>query len=272
MKVFIIDVAKCNGCYNCQIACKDEHVDNDWSPYAKPQPETGHFWMKMQEKTLGSVPKVRVSYTPTPCMHCDKAKCMEAGHGAVYKRHDGLVVIDPEKAQGNRALVDSCPYGAIYWNDELKLAQKCTGCAHLIDAGKPPRCVEACCTDALLFGEEEEFKDLLSRAEVLLPESGSNPRVHYLNLPKHFVAGEVWDPQLDEDLEDVQVTLTAKVSGRILSTKTDDFGDFWFNNLPDGNYALKVEKEGYIPFEIKDIQVSKSINLGDIPLKSIPEH
>ncbi|WP_243131241.1 hypothetical protein [Desulfitobacterium sp. LBE] len=66
MKVFVIDVARCNGCYTCQIVCKDEHVDNDWAPIARPQPETGHFWMKMKEKTVGSVPKVQVQYTPTP--------------------------------------------------------------------------------------------------------------------------------------------------------------------------------------------------------------
>ena len=37
-KVFVFDAAKCNGCRNCQIACKDEHVDNEWAPWAKPQP------------------------------------------------------------------------------------------------------------------------------------------------------------------------------------------------------------------------------------------
>ena len=36
MKVFVIDVAICNGCYNCQIACKDEHVGNDWTPMPNP--------------------------------------------------------------------------------------------------------------------------------------------------------------------------------------------------------------------------------------------
>ena len=46
MKVFVIDVGICNGCYSCQIACKDEHVGNDWTPYAKPQPDTGQFWLK----------------------------------------------------------------------------------------------------------------------------------------------------------------------------------------------------------------------------------
>lgn len=268
MKVFIIDIAKCNGCYCCQIACKDEHVENDWTPYAKPQPETGHFWMKMQEKTLGSVPKVRVTYTPTPCMHCDNAKCIEAGNGSVYKRNDGLVLIDPEKALGDRTLVDSCPYGAIYWNEELKLAQKCTGCAHLIDEGKPPRCVEACCTDALLFGEEEDFRELISKAEVMLPESGNKPRVYYVNLPKNFVAGEVWDPAIDEIIENAAITLTNNKTNQLLETKSDDFGDFWFNKLPDGNYSVKVEKDGYDAFEIKDLQVNDSINVGDIALKA----
>ena len=41
MKAFVIDVGRCNGCYSCQIVCKDEHVGNDWTPYAKPQPDTG---------------------------------------------------------------------------------------------------------------------------------------------------------------------------------------------------------------------------------------
>ncbi|TWH56918.1 LOW QUALITY PROTEIN: Fe-S-cluster-containing dehydrogenase component [Desulfitobacterium sp. LBE] len=268
MKVFVIDVARCNGCYTCQIVCKDEHVDNDWAPIARPQPETGHFWMKMKEKTVGSVPKVQVQYTPTPCMHCDDAPCIKAGNGSVYKRTDGLVVIDPEKAQGDRTLVDSCPYGAIYWNDKLGLAQKCTGCAHLIDEGKPPRCAEACATDALKFGEEEDFKDLIAKAEVMLPESGTKPRVYYVNLPKKFVAGEVWDPKQDICIEDAAVTLIDKQTNKALTAKTDDFGDFWFKGLIGENYSLKIEKEGYYPFEMADIKAGDSINVGDIALKS----
>ena len=35
-KVFVIDVARCSGCHNCQLACKDEHCENDWRPYAAP--------------------------------------------------------------------------------------------------------------------------------------------------------------------------------------------------------------------------------------------
>ncbi|WP_102378715.1 4Fe-4S dicluster domain-containing protein [Raoultibacter timonensis] len=126
-KVFVYDHAKCNGCRNCQIACKDEHVDNAWPPYAEPQPDTGQFWCRIEEEVRGSVPKVKVSYTLRMCQHCDSAPCMDAAPGAVYKRDDGLVVVDPGKAKGMRGLVDACPYGAIFYNEELDIPQKCTG-------------------------------------------------------------------------------------------------------------------------------------------------
>ena len=65
-KVFVIDVGICNGCYSCQIACKDEHVGNDWAPIAKSQPNTGHFWMFLEEHIRGTVPKVKMHYIPKP--------------------------------------------------------------------------------------------------------------------------------------------------------------------------------------------------------------
>ena len=71
MKVFLFDSEKCNGCMNCMFACKDEHCDNDWSPIAKPQPDTGQFWNKVEQKVRGQVPKVRVSYVLHMCQHCD---------------------------------------------------------------------------------------------------------------------------------------------------------------------------------------------------------
>ena len=38
-KAFVLDIAKCSGCYCCQLACKDEHCNNDFTPIAKPQPD-----------------------------------------------------------------------------------------------------------------------------------------------------------------------------------------------------------------------------------------
>ena len=122
-KVFVFDAAKCNGCRNCQIACKDEHVDSDWSPWSRPQPDTGHFWCRIEERVRGQVPKVRVSYVMHRCQHCENAPCMAAAPEAVYRREDGLVIVDPEKAAGRRDLVEACPYGAIFWNGELGIPQ-----------------------------------------------------------------------------------------------------------------------------------------------------
>jgi tetrathionate reductase subunit B len=71
MNTFIIDVSICNGCCCCQIACKDEHVGNDWIPYAnKPQPDTRQFWLKMNKFIRGMVPKIKMNYIPVLCMHC----------------------------------------------------------------------------------------------------------------------------------------------------------------------------------------------------------
>ncbi|UWG97235.1 carboxypeptidase regulatory-like domain-containing protein [Dehalobacter sp. DCM] len=270
MKVFVIDVARCNGCYGCQLVCKDEHVDNDWSPIAKPQPDMGHFWMKVSETVHGSVPKVNVAYFPRLCMHCDDPACLRHDDsGAVYKRADGLVIIDPAKAKGKKALTDVCPYGAIYWNDALEVPQKCTGCAHLVDEGELPRCVDACATEAIKFGEEEDFRDLIAQAEVIQPELGLKPRVYYLNLPKLFVAGVLYDPQVNEIIENAEITLTDLSSKTNWTTKSDDFGDFWFRRLDSGQYSLMIQADGYKSYEITAINLDKSVNIGAIPMEKL---
>jgi tetrathionate reductase subunit B len=269
MKVFIIDVGICNGCYSCQVACKDEHVGNDWSPYAKPQPDAGQFWLHLTEHIQGTVPKVKMHYVPMLCMHCDDAPCVRAcPSGAIAKRDDGLVLIDPEKCTGSRLCVDACPYGAIYFNDGLNIAQKCTGCAHLLDSGewRVPRCVDSCPTGALRFGEEEDFKDLIAGAEVLKPERGTRPRVYYLNIPGRFVAGTVYDPVEKEVVIGAACTLTGNDETR--TGATDAFGDFWFRDLPDGKYQLAIEAAGFKKklFDAVDV-AGNSVNLGDIAME-----
>ncbi len=268
MKALVIDISKCNGCYNCQIACKDEHVGNDWTPYAKPQPDTGQFWMKVTDIVRGTVPKVKISYMHDMCQHCDDAPCIPACvEKAIYKRDDGIVIVDPEKCNGMRNCIDACPYGVIYFNWDLNIAQKCTMCAHLLDKGwKEPRCVEVCPTGALNFGEEEDLKDLISKADVLHPEFKAKPRVYYIGLPKRFVAGAVYDPEEDECIEGATATLTDSETGEKFTTKTDSFGDFWLKKLQVGTYSLIIEKEGYSRKEIESISTEKDVNLGDIKL------
>jgi tetrathionate reductase subunit B len=270
-KVFVIDVGKCNGCHSCQIVCKDEHVANDWTPIAKPQPDTGQFWLKLTERVRGSVPKVKSAYRPHLCMHCDEAPCMEACSvkDALYKREDGLVIIDPVKCTGCKNCVDACPYNVIYFNENLNIAQKCTGCAHLLDSGwKEPRCADACPTLAIRFMDEGEAKELISKSEVWQPELKNKvkPRVYYMNLPKKFIAGTVYDPVEKEVIIDATCTLKDISGGKEYTAKTDTYGDFWFENLKDGEFKLEIKCGSKVKSFGGLNTVEKDINLGDIPL------
>jgi Fe-S-cluster-containing dehydrogenase component len=248
----IMDVTKCNGCYNCFLACKDEHCGNDFLPYSLSQPQTGHFWMKIIEKERGQYPKVKVAYTAVPCMHCENATCVKiAQDGAIYKREDGIVIIDPVKAKDQKQLLSTCPYRVIYWNEEKKLPQKCTLCAHLLDQGwKEPRCVEACPTGALIFGDLDDPNSEIARlvasgkTEVLHPEYGLGDKVRYIGLPKRFIAGSVVYGDRDECGEGAKVTLEGEGDKR--SILANNYGDFEFEGLAaDKTYTVKIEAPGY---------------------------
>ena len=267
-KAIIVDVARCSGCFNCQLACKDEHAGNDWTPYAKPQPDIGQFWCKLNEQVQGSIPKVKIHYIAELCNHCDKPSCIPAcENDAIYKREDGFVIIDPEKCVGCGKCAEACPYGSVYRNEKLGICQKCTGCAHLLDNGTAvPRCVEACPTDALIFGEEEELKELLQGASVRNAELGCAPQVYYRNVPGQFVAGTVYDPEEEEVIEGARCRLQS--GGKTWILDTDDFGDFWFKDLPEGRFSLVITAKGYKDINIEDIStLDNCASLGDIPME-----
>jgi Fe-S-cluster-containing dehydrogenase component len=266
MKVFVLDIDKCNGCFNCQIACKDEHCSQPWLPYADAQPERDHFWLKVIQKERGQVPVVRVSYIPTLCNHCADAPCLVAGDDAVYRREDGLVLIDPVKAKGRTDIVASCPIGAIYYNEERDIPQKCTGCAHLLDNGwEVPRCVDACATKALRYVEESEVD--LSQATTLDELQGLGAKVYYYNYPKRFLAGAVIDFEKDEVVIGADVALLDEDSV-IAEVKTDYLGDFIFKQIEAKSYTVKVTAPGYEELILTGDVTEKDISLGDRGIKA----
>jgi Fe-S-cluster-containing dehydrogenase component len=268
----VIDVDRCIGCYSCFLACRDEHVGNDHRPISLGQPHVGQNWIKVREEERGSFPKVKVSHIPLPCLHCAEASCVSAApDGAVYRRADGIVLIDPEKALGQRGIVASCPYGVIFWNEAQNIAQKCTLCAHLLDDGwKEPRCVEACPTRALIFGDSSDLDSDLSKLrstntpEDLHSEYGMKPLVSYLGLPRRFVAGEiVLADKANLAAQDVIVTLHR--DRQVLTTVTDNYGDFEFDGIDaDAEYSLRIEHPGYQACELR--LTRNDLNVGTILL------
>ena len=106
----IIDIDRCLDCNNCTLACKDEHVDNSWPGYAIGQPRHGQRWIDVERTERGQFPLIDVAYRPVLCMHCEDAPCVTASGGAIKRREDGIVLIDPVKSKGRLDLVESCPY------------------------------------------------------------------------------------------------------------------------------------------------------------------
>jgi tetrathionate reductase subunit B len=211
----LIEVDRCIGCDLCLKACKDEYVGNSYLPYSEAQPQVsygygqngtfgwpdtpstltpwvtrGHLWMNVFEQTSGKYPDVKTRYAPLPCVHCDDPPCEKsATNNAIYTVDNGIVIIDPEKSSNQNQIVESCPYGVIYWNNEKAIPQKCTFCAHLVEKGMQPRCVEACPLTVITFGDIEDPNSDISKkitstgAKPFHPEYGTKPKVYYVGLP-----------------------------------------------------------------------------------------
>jgi Fe-S-cluster-containing dehydrogenase component len=269
----VMDLARCHDCNNCFLACKDEFVGNDFPPYSVAQPWAGQRWMNILRAEGGQYPKVQVNFLTLLCQQCDNPSCTTPD-GAVYKRADGIVIIDPQKAAGRKDIVESCPYGAIYWNEEKNVAQKCIGCAHLLDAGwKEPRCTQVCPTGAIKFvlADDAEMARLAAEEslEHYLPELGSQPRVYYKNLHrwnKAFLAGNVILGDTDECGEGASIRLSS--GGQVVAEAVaDEFGDFFIEKLETGtDYEVSARAEGYRPASAP-VRLQKSWNMGSIRLE-----
>jgi Fe-S-cluster-containing dehydrogenase component len=270
----LVDVTKCSGCHNCFLTCRDEYFGNDYSPYSAPQPLDGQFWMQVKEIERGSYPRPKLDYIPIPCMHCESAPCMNvAADGAVYRREDGIVLIDPQKAKGQKDIVNTCPYRVIFWNAELEIPQKCTMCAHRLDEGdKQPRCVEACPTGAMVFGDlDDPNSEIAKLTTALKPEAfhaeyETSPLVTYFGLPKRFIAGEVVRKDVPgECAEGVLVTLEAE--GVNKETRSDSYGEFEFDGLDQNTaYRVHIERVGYAP-RYFEVVTHKDVDLGEVVLE-----
>ncbi len=273
----IIDVAKCEDCNNCFLACKDEHVDNEFPRYSVSQPRHGHRWIDILRLERGQYPLIDVAYRPTPCMHCDSAPCIKASkNNAVYKRDDGIVMIDPVKAKGQDQLIKACPYDTIFWNEEAQVPQKCSFCAHLIDdEWMQTRCVQACPAGSMsvVYVSDRKMKKIVEeeKLEILKPELNTLPRVYYKNLyrfDKVFIAGSICT-KVDSKMECAKgaaVTLFNSSNEPVGNASSDLFGDFKIDALDEnsGKYSIEVVYED--KNKKLEVELTKSVNLGDIEM------
>ncbi|TAK41391.1 MAG: 4Fe-4S dicluster domain-containing protein [Saprospiraceae bacterium] len=174
---FIIDNRKCIGCHACTTACKSEH-----------DVPLGVFrtWVKQVEK--GVFPNTRRLFSVMRCNQCTDAPCVEiCPVEALYFRPDGIVDFDKNRCIGCKSCMQACPYDALYIDPDTHTAAKCNYCAHRVDVGLEPACVNVCPEHAIISGDMEnpatEISQLLARETVTVRKAakGTRPNLFYID-------------------------------------------------------------------------------------------
>ncbi len=277
----IVDVALCENCCNCFLAVKDEYCDNTFPGYSAAQPRHGHRWLDILQIERGSGSLMDVAYLPVTCNQCANPPCLRAAKdAAMTQRSDGIVMLDPERSSGQKSLVAACPYGHIWWNEDLQIPQKWCFDAHLIDLGwSQPRPVQSCATGALVAVQAED-QFMTERAEqegleVLHAEYGTRPRVWYKNLYRFrdaFIAGSVSVDVAGQSECAVGAKVVLSQDNQVaMQCLTDAFGDFKFDRLPphSGPWLLEIAYRDRPP-ETRSVTLAQSVNLGEIRLSATP--
>jgi len=173
---FVIDNRNCIGCHACTVACKSE---ND-VPIG-----VNRTWVKYIEK--GKFPHTKRFFSVMRCNHCEDAPCTTiCPTSALYKRPDGIVDFNNERCIACKSCTQACPYDAIYIDPETHTAAKCNYCAHRVDVGLKPACVNVCPTEAIVAGDLDDPVSKISQlvagnqVTVRKPEKGTIPNVFYI--------------------------------------------------------------------------------------------
>jgi len=202
-KWMVIDLTRCReDCTECMDACRQEnnvafHGDPRWDVHwirrATLHPKDQSAGLEEKDVLL-------------MCNQCDDPPCaMVCPVQATYKRDDGIVLVDHHRCIGCRYCMIACPYNARFFNWKENpdwpnkeyprrshgVAESCHFCAHLIDGGGRPACVEACERSgerALIFGDLLDPQSEVSRlvagggAKRIRADLGTQPKVYYLGL------------------------------------------------------------------------------------------
>ena len=199
----VIDLTRCrDDCTACMDACRHEnnvayHDDKRWDIH----------WIRRatlhpKDESSGLTEKSVLLM----CNQCDTPPCAQVCPvQATYKREDGIVLVDHHRCIGCRYCMIACPYNARFFNYKENedwpnreypkrshgVVEACHFCAHLVDLGQQPACVQACEREgerALIFGDlndpESEVARLVAERPVkrIREDLGTEPKVYYLGL------------------------------------------------------------------------------------------
>ncbi|MBI5196376.1 MAG: 4Fe-4S dicluster domain-containing protein [Nitrospirae bacterium] len=208
---FVVDTYKCVGCGLCVKACKQENeiplevpVSRTWveryiilkdgrvlidSPHAGAN---GFTSQKVNNIEVNPENIAKAFFVPKLCNQCENPPCVQVCPvGATYKTTDGVILIDRKWCIGCGYCIQSCPYGARFFNPILRVAEKCTFCYHRISQGMKTACVDACPFGARQIGNLKDRNDPVTkiiqneRVSVLKDAFGTKPQVYYIGMDEN---------------------------------------------------------------------------------------
>lgn len=183
---FAINLHRCIGCRTCSIGCKMENGVADGLLRIRVLNDEERA---VYDTPMGTYPNLTMTWTPVPCQHCDEAPCVGVcPTGATVKREDGIVTIDKETCIGCKSCMEACPYDARVFDEESNTVDKCTLCAHRIDAGLgTTMCQISCPGRAITVGDiddpDSDIAKIIAEHETkhILETEGTGPQVYYWN-------------------------------------------------------------------------------------------
>ncbi|MFZ1983813.1 MAG: 4Fe-4S dicluster domain-containing protein [Desulfatitalea sp.] len=161
------DVTRCIGCRKCEAAC---NVVNELPPPAKPFDDLKV--LETPRRTTAQAYTVVNQFFPDgkdqppvfvkkQCNHCLEPACASACFVKAFtKTPQGAVVYNADVCVGCRYCMVACPFDIPAYEYHKALdprIMKCTMCHPRVIEGKLPGCVEACPTEALVFGVRDEL-------------------------------------------------------------------------------------------------------------------
>jgi len=159
----LVDTTRCIGCRRCEKAC----AEVNGLPIPDISEKTNEFILKNKRKTSDTQYTIINRYetekgtifVPKRCMHCNQPGCAAACLvKAMKKRPSGHVTWDLN-CIGCRLCMISCPFDIpkFEYNKAMPRVQKCNLCWDRFNKGVLPGCVEACPTQALMFGSRRQI-------------------------------------------------------------------------------------------------------------------
>jgi len=154
--------------------------------------------------------------------------------------------------------MQACPYDALYIDPDTHTAAKCNYCAHRVDIGLEPACVNVCPEHAIISGDmqdpDSEISQLIGRQQVKVrkSEKGTHPNLFYI----------------DADENSLNPSATEKSDSYFWSSQSLGVGHFAkeaeklaFSNGDVLETLLKVEENETTAGEVANNGPAKSIAL-----------